>query len=174
MKTLLLNASFEPLAVVSHRRAIVLIIQDKAEIIHGSDQEVHSAHTSMEVPSVVRLKYFVKVPFRARLPLNRQAVMTRDNNECQFVGCTRKGTTMDHVVPRSKGGKHVWENVVAACKQCNSKKADKSLAQMGWKLKSQPRAPRGVFYLIVGIKEIPEEWTPYLGDMGVNASKIPA
>ena len=167
MKTLLLNASYEPLAVVSHKRAVVLIIQDKAEIVEATDERIHSASEDMPVPSVIRLKYFVKVPFRARLPLNRQAVLTRDGHRCQFVGCQRRGTTIDHVQPRSRGGAHAGENVVAACKPCNSKKADKTLDELGWKLRWKPRAPRGVFWLVIGITDVPEAWAPYLGDLGL-------
>lgn len=122
MGTLLLNASYEPLRVLPEHRAINLVLQDKAEVIVGDDNNmIHAVSFKMPTPSVIRLKYFVKVPYRARLPLTRQSVLTRDNYECQFTHCTRKATTIDHVHPRSRGGKHAWENVAGACSKCNSK-----------------------------------------------------
>jgi 5-methylcytosine-specific restriction endonuclease McrA len=160
MRTLLLNASYEPLTVVSWKRAVALILADRAEVVHEADESLSSATATMLRPSVIRLKKYVKVPYRDKVPLRRGAVLARDRYECQFTHCDRRGTTIDHVHPRSKGGEHKWENVVAACQKCNSKKADKSLREMGWKLKREPVAPTGR-YLLTGMKPKPE-WEQYL------------
>jgi 5-methylcytosine-specific restriction endonuclease McrA len=161
MSVLLLNATYEPHMVINLKRAIVLILEDKAEVIHESDDVVRSASLQMNKPEVIRLKTFVKVPYRARIPLTRRAVLNRDKGTCAY--CKKpNATTIDHVVPRSKGGRHEWENVVAACRPCNAKKDDKTLEQTGWRLDFTPFAPKGRFWLIVGIKEVPQEWAPYL------------
>lgn len=158
---LLLNASWEPIRVVSARRAIQLIEAGKAEALELSDGEFHAATITIKVPRVLRLVKQVKIPFRADVPLSRKALFARDNFECQFTHCSRKATTWDHVHPRSKGGAHSWTNLVAACKQCNSKKDDKLLKDLGWSLKRQPYAPKGWFYVVFRF-EVDEAWMPYL------------
>lgn len=163
MRTLLLNATYEPLRVLSLKRAVVLVLQEKAEVIEEGDAFVRSANTAMKIPKVIRLKYFVQVPYKARIPINRKTIMARDNAECQFTHCNRKGTTIDHVQPRSRGGKHEWENVVAACPKCNAKKADSTMSEIGWELKRKPFAPRGRIWILLGLQaENVPEWKPYL------------
>lgn len=158
---LMLNASFEVLRTISVHRAIVLMVQNKVDVIETTGEVYRSPSTTIEVPSVVRLKEYRKVPYRARLPLNRRAVLSRDNHECQFTHCHRKGTTIDHVQPRSKGGRHEWTNVVAACSRCNAKKADKLMKEIGWELKRQPQAPDPNKFHITA-HNVPSEWEPYL------------
>ena len=111
-RSLVLNASYEPLCVVPGRRAVCLVLDEKAEVIHHSEQVLHSARLAVAVPSVIRLRYFVKVPYQRRATLNRRAVFARDGHRCQY--CGGPAESIDHVVPRSRGGEHVWENVVAA------------------------------------------------------------
>jgi 5-methylcytosine-specific restriction endonuclease McrA len=158
--TLVLNATFEPIAVVPTRRAIILVLTDKAEVVEAGDDEWRSATTAVPVPVVVRLRRFVKIPYRTRVPLTRQNLLVRDNHRCAY--CPARATTIDHVIPRSKGGPHRWENVVAACERCNGKKDDRTLAQLGWRLSFTPKAPHGQAWLIVGIAERVPEWEPYL------------
>lgn len=158
---LLLNSSFEPLRICTIHRAIVLVYQGKAEVLEESDQVFSSANAQIKVPKVIRLKYFVNLPYKTRMPINRQAILARDNHECQFVGCNRKGTTIDHVLPRSKGGKHEWTNVVASCAKCNAKKSDKLLEHLGWKLKSQPTQPSSKGWALKTLHRDPV-WEPYL------------
>jgi 5-methylcytosine-specific restriction endonuclease McrA len=158
--TLLLNATYEPLRVIDTKRAIVLVLLDKAEIVHEGDDVYHSASTTVPVPVVVRLKRYVQVPFRARIPLSNHAVLRRDNHECAYCE-TGRGTTVDHVTPRAKGGQHRWENVVAACRPCNARKADKTLDQLGWSLRFKPFVPTGTMWLFMGFKAR-DEWAPYL------------
>ncbi len=133
---LLLNASMEPIRVVPARRALVLILTGKAEPVEEGERPAmfRSSSGSIAVPAVLRLCKYVKIPYRATVPLSRKAVLARDNKTCQFTHCGKAGDTMDHVVPRSRGGGHTWENVVTACRKCNGKKDDKSLEQLGWTL----------------------------------------
>ena len=159
-KALVLNATFEPLCVVSVRRAVVLVLKEKAEVLHASDRELHSERSVIPVPSVIRLTYFVKVPFRARAALNRRAVFARDENRCQYCGATAEN--IDHVVPRSRGGQHVWENVVAACRPCNSRKEDRSVHEAGMVLRRRPTAPRELTWIIVAVGQVHPQWEPYL------------
>ena len=115
-RALLLNASFEPLCVVPMRRAVVLVLKDKAEIIARNGGELHSERAALPIPSVIRLVHFVRVPFRNRVPLSRRAVFARDRHRCQY--CNHSAENIDHVVPRSRGGEHTWDSVVASCRIC--------------------------------------------------------
>jgi 5-methylcytosine-specific restriction endonuclease McrA len=159
-KALVLNASYEPLCVVSVRRAVVLVLKEKAEVLHATDQELHSEREAFPIPSVIRLTYFVKVPFRARAALNRRAVFARDGHRCQYCGASAEN--IDHVVPRSRGGEHIWENVVAACRPCNTKKEDRLLHEVGLALRRQPAAPKELTWIIVAVGTVHPHWEPYL------------
>lgn len=164
-QVLLLNATYEPLRVISTRRAICLILSEKAEVLEEAPGRFRSASTEVAVPLVIRLRRFVQIPFTATIPLNRRALLARDRGECQVSGCGRAGTTVDHVHPRSRGGKHRWENVVAMCSKHNFEKADLTLDEIGWTLKSKPYAPTGTKWLFIGIGVDPQEsWVPYLPD----------
>jgi 5-methylcytosine-specific restriction endonuclease McrA len=164
MAVLLLNASFEPLRVITLRRAIGLMVAGKAEVLAEGTGEIRSVSVSFPVPAVVRLRYMVKVPFAASIPLSRRAVLVRDARRCQFVHCERPAATVDHVVPRSRGGAHTWTNVIAACAQCNARKGDRTLQELGWHLKRPPTAPRGPVVLLTaaGVAEAPPVWADYL------------
>lgn len=159
-KALVLNATFEPLCVVPVRRAVVLVLRQKAEVLHSSERELHSEKTCIPVPSVIRLTYFVKVPFRARAALNRRAVFARDDYRCQY--CGNSAENIDHVVPRSRGGEHVWENVVAACRPCNTRKEDRLLHEAGLVLRRRPVAPKELTWIIVAVGSVHPHWEPYL------------
>jgi 5-methylcytosine-specific restriction endonuclease McrA len=161
LTTLLLNATYEPLRVISSQRAVMLVLADKAEVVDPSDDEYHSANGSVTVGKVIRLKRYVQVPIRARIPLSNAAVLRRDNHECCYCE-SRKGTTVDHVRPRAKGGKHQWTNVVAACRPCNAKKADKLLSDLGWEMRWKPYTPTGTMWLLLGMREQDPAWLPYL------------
>jgi 5-methylcytosine-specific restriction endonuclease McrA len=159
-RSLLLNASFEPLCVVSTRRAVVLVLKDKAEIVARNGAEFRSERRSVPVPSVIRLVHFVRVPFRTRVPLSRRAVFARDGHRCQY--CHRTAENIDHVVPRSRGGTHSWENVVASCRACNARKEDRLLAEVGLSLRHLPAAPRATLWLLATLGSLDPAWTPYL------------
>lgn len=159
-RALVLNATYEPLAVVSSRRAVVLVIEQKADLVHASDEQWSSERASVEVPSVIRLRYYVKVPYRRRAALTRRAVFLRDGSGCQY--CGRKADNIDHVVPRSRGGQHVWENVVASCATCNARKRDRMLEETSMRLRRRPEAPHHLSWVTVTVGHVPAHWTPYL------------
>ena len=173
---LVLNASFEPINVCTVRRAIVLILKEKAEVIDADDTELelHAEKVSMTRPSVIRLVTYVRIPFQSfRRKITRRAVFARDGWECQY--CGRRGSlTMDHIVPRSKGGDTSWENVVACCAGCNRRKGDRSVSQAGMRLRSRPRTPHPTIFIHVASPTIPTSWQPYVpataqSDTGVGA-----
>jgi 5-methylcytosine-specific restriction endonuclease McrA len=157
-RALVLNATHRPLAVVSARRAVVLVLKDKAEVIVSNGLVFHAERVAVEAPSVVRLRYFVKVPYRAQAPLTRRAVFARDQWSCQY--CGGAAENLDHVVPRSKGGLHTWENVVAACRRCNSRKENRTPHEAGLQLARRPFAPSDGFRLSIG--QLEPEWEPFL------------
>jgi 5-methylcytosine-specific restriction endonuclease McrA len=159
--TLLLNATYEPLCVVSSRRAIVLVLAEKAESVDSAPEIVHAETVSLAVPVVVRLTRFVRVPYPASVPLSRRAVFTRDGQTCVY--CGSSATSIDHVVPRSRGGTHTWDNVVAACRRCNHTKADRSLAELGWALPHPPRTPSGAAWRLLGARTVDPRWRTWLG-----------
>ena len=157
-RALVLNATELPLAVVPARRAVVLVLKEKAEVVQSNGAIFHSERIALEAPSVVRLRHFVHVPFRAHAPLTRRAVFARDGWQCQYCGSAAEN--LDHVLPRSRGGLHVWENVVAACRRCNAKKMDRTPQEAGFHLHRQPFAPSDGFRLTLG--QVEPGWEPYL------------
>lgn len=157
-RSLVLNATHQPLAVVPARRAIVLVLKEKAVVVVSNGVVFRSERLQMPAPSVVRLRYFVHVPYRAQAALTRRSVFARDDWTCQYCGAAAEN--VDHVVPKSRGGEHTWENVVAACRRCNSKKENRLVHEAGLKLHRQPFAPRDGFRLSVGHLE--PEWEAYL------------
>lgn len=142
---LLLNANYEPLNVCNIRRAVSLIMLGKAEVIQDTGKQVSTSCGSLDVPSVVRMRYQVRRPI-PRLRLSRHSILARDNYQCQYCG-SHKDLTIDHVIPRWVGGPQTWENLVTCCRKCNLKKADKTPVQAGMKLKKQPKRPHYVPYL---------------------------
>jgi 5-methylcytosine-specific restriction endonuclease McrA len=163
-RALLLNASFEPLCVVPMRRAVVLVLKDKAEVVARNGAELHSERMTMPVPSVIRLHHFVRVPYRSRVPLSRRAVFARDGHRCQY--CNRAAENIDHVVPRSRGGTHSWENVVASCRSCNARKEDRMLSDTGLRLRRIPREPHANLWVVATAGSLDPAWEPYLDAAG--------
>lgn len=140
---LLLNATYEPLSIVSWKKAITLVLLNKAEMLEPQDREVSSATRAFVLPSVLRLYSRVKVPRRA-VQFSRSNVYRRDNFRCQY--CERKypvsSLTFDHVIPRSRGGQTTWENIVTSCEDCNRLKGDRTPAEARMPLASKPKEPR--------------------------------
>ena len=159
-RTLLLDVGFRPLSIVSVRRALLLLISDKAEIIHERDEMVHSERLDLFVPSIIRLRYRVGAPYRRRAPLHRKAVFARDGYQCQY--CGRRAECIDHVHPRSKGGEHEWENVVACCRRCNAAKSDTLPEFSRFKLKKTPYAPEPIAVAAALRRGVPPEWEHYI------------
>jgi len=167
---LVLNATYEPLGVVADRRALVLVLAAKAVVIEDSPRVVHSADRALALPAVIRLTRFVRVPHRGAVPLTRRAIFARDGGRCAY--CGGPATSVDHVQPRSRGGRHVWENVVAACGRCNRVKADRTPADIGWRLRTTPRTPVGAAWRVLASGRHDPAWLPYLVGHGVG--ELPA
>lgn len=169
MTCLLLNATYEPLCVVSLKRAMVLVLQEKADVLEEDDGEpVRSATQEFVRPKVLRLRYFVKIPYRAKVALNKRNLYQRDGGECQYCGKSvgMTSATIDHIIPRSRGGTNDWENVCLCCPDCNFAKGHKLLSEIGWTLRSTPRTPRREGrHILVGVVAH-ETWTPYLAAAG--------
>jgi 5-methylcytosine-specific restriction endonuclease McrA len=161
MRTLVLNAGFEPLAVVSFKRAIVLVMNQKATIV-ASDAEhpVYGSSGSWDRPSVILLTRYVRIPNTRLIPVSRRGVLRRDGQRCGY--CGGAATTIDHVQPRSRGGEDSWENLVACCLRCNNKKGDRTPHEMGWSLRVHPRPPYGTSWLVRGVERALPQWEEYL------------
>jgi 5-methylcytosine-specific restriction endonuclease McrA len=166
MTVLLLNATYEPLCVVPLKRAMILVLQEKADVIEADEDEepVRSATAEWLRPKVIRLRYMVKIPYRAKVALNKKNLYARDGGQCQY--CAKhmgmSSATIDHVHPRSKGGRNVWENVALACGDCNYTKGDRTLDDIGWSLLKKPHVPkRQGSHILIGLAMDPT-WESYL------------
>lgn len=147
-KVLVLNNSFEPLHVCTARRAIILLYTGKAERIEDSPHFIHSPSIVFVIPAVIRLHRYVRRPVIPTVSFNKKNILKRDAYTCQY--CGRNGgerMTIDHVIPRSLGGRTVWENVVSACRACNLKKGSKPLHEASMSLLRKPAKPVSVVYL---------------------------
>jgi 5-methylcytosine-specific restriction endonuclease McrA len=160
-RVLVLNTTYEPLNVCSARRALVLLLKDKAEMVQQSDAVYHSERSSFEIPYVIRLRDYVAVPRGVSRRLSRRAVFARDRHRCQYCGSDRR-LTVDHVVPRSKGGAHDWENVVTSCAPCNLRKGDRTPTAADMRLARRPRPPEPVSFVFMYRDDIHDSWLPYL------------
>ena len=164
-RTLVLNATYEPLGVVSERRALILVLNSRATSLEDSGVVLHFSGGEIALPSVIKLNRYVRVPYRQAVPLSRRALFARDGGRCVY--CTAPATSIDHVIPRSRGGGHSWENVVSACHRCNHLKADRALKDLGWRLRALPRAPVGAAWRVLGTGRADKQWLPYLQPFGV-------
>lgn len=160
MRTLVLNAGYEPLAVVTFRRALVLVLAGKASIIAEGEEPVVGPSEVLGRPSVILLNRYVKIPYREGAVATRRGVLRRDNHLCGY--CGKTATTIDHILPRSRGGADSWENLVACCLRCNNLKGDRTLAQTGWELRVVPRPPRGTHWQIRELERPAPQWDPFL------------
>ena len=161
---LVLNASYEPLNIVSVKRAIVLLLKEKAELIEAATAKVRAERTVLDWPLVIRLVTYVPLPRRLPLPLSRRTVLARDLYTCQYCGAEpgRAELTVDHILPRSRGGLSTWENVVTACGACNRRKGNRTPEEAGMKLSSVPARPRFIAVVLLGESHAHEVWQKYL------------
>ncbi len=160
-KVLVLNASYEPLNITSWRRAAVLIIKGKAEQVEHNGKFLYA---DFPLPTVIRLRQYVRIPYKD-IPLTRRNLLQRDDHTCQYCGYNGDGLTLDHVVPRSRGGGDSWENMVAACVRCNVKKGNRTPKEAGMPLVSQPRKPHSSLYFEVTRQVnsgLHQEWRKYV------------
>lgn len=162
-RVLILNASYEPLHVCSVKRAVALLMHEVAERVEDADLVLRSPSQTFAVPSVVRLKRYVRRPMRQRVAFNRKNVFRRDEHTCQYCGLRAGDLTLDHVLPRSRGGPTSWENVVACCRRCNARKRDRTPDEARMSLRRHPYAPRFMFSSAYGLlPEIDPIWRKYL------------
>lgn len=163
-RVLVLNATFEPLAVVGTRRAVCLLLADKVKLVEASGRLIRSERLCLDEPAVVRLARYVSVPFNRHRSPTRRSVFVRDRHRCQY--CDSAAETLDHVIPRSRGGRHSWDNVVAACRGCNALKRDRLLGDTTLRLSRSPGQPPPSAWIEVAAGSIPAVWVPYLADRG--------
>ena len=171
---LVLNQNYEPLNVCTLKRAIVLVFSRKAEILDSDDRVVRSATERHDAPSVIRLYRFIRRP-RARVKLTRREIFTRDHHTCQYCGNTGGDLTVDHVLPRSRGGLHTWDNVVTACRSCNHRKGGKTPQEARLRLNHEPREPvAGQYYAIERRLRQPYAagWLAFLPGLEASASQM--
>lgn len=166
-KVLVLNASYEPLNITSWRRAIVLLLKGKAERLEHNDNCIYPG---FPLPTVIRLRQYIKLPYR-EIPLTRKNILERDRHTCQY--CSKRGEqlTLDHIMPKSRGGPESWENLVAACMRCNVRKGNRTPKEAGMPLKTRPRKPYSSLYfeLLRNTRNnANDEWRKYVIGMDEN------
>jgi 5-methylcytosine-specific restriction endonuclease McrA len=166
---LVLNASYEPLNVTSVRRAHVLVFKGKAEVIEELGQPLRSATDTYPWPHVIRLLAYVRVPRTVKRKISRRALFARDGWSCVYCGSSGGRLTLDHVVPRSRGGDSVWENVVTSCAPCNLRKGNRLLEEASMTMRRTPRAPAPVLFIHLATPKVPAGWQPYLDSFGSTA-----
>jgi 5-methylcytosine-specific restriction endonuclease McrA len=162
---LVLNASYEPLNVCSVRRAHVLVFKGKAEVIEELARPLRSASSTFRWPHVIRLVTYVRVPRAIQRKISRRALFARDGWRCVYCGATAGRLTLDHVMPRSKGGESIWENVVTACAPCNHKKGNRTLKEAHMELRFLPKPPAPTLFIQLSTPRIPTGWKQYLPDL---------
>lgn len=158
---LVLNQDYQPLSVCSVQRSMKLIFLDKAELLHGDPQkELRTISSSFEFPSVIRLRNYIRIPY-TKIVLSRRNIMRRDDFICQYCG-KKSDLTIDHVLPKSRGGKDAWENLVTACGKCNIKKGNRTPREAEMSLKKQPYKPIPITFFRDSAGNVQELWKPYL------------
>lgn len=159
---LILNQNYEPMSVITAKKAIVLIVLGKAEIIERHPRwEVRSVRNSLPFPSIVRLVTYIHIP-RKRVILSRKNIIKRDSNRCQYCGTSQRPLTVDHVLPKNRGGEDSWENLVCACVYCNNRKGNRTPEEARMPLHRKPQRPNQLYFIqhFIGIGD--ERWKPYL------------
>jgi 5-methylcytosine-specific restriction endonuclease McrA len=160
-RVLILNQNYEPLSICSARKAVVLQVLGKVEVIESSDRMVHTVSQRYILPSIVRMSRLIHVP-RKRILLSRNNIIKRDNHRCQYCGTDKSPFTVDHVIPRDRGGLDTWENLVCACSLCNGRKRNRTPQEAGMQLLRKPRKPGYLFFIQTLVRIPDERWKPYL------------
>ncbi len=162
-RVLVLNASYEPINVCTVRRATVLLLKSRAELLERGEGTIHSERLELDRPCVIRLMRYVRIPRDVhRRKITRKAVLARDSYTCQYCGREAAGLTVDHVIPRSRGGQSVWENIVASCAPCNRKKGNRLPREISMHPARRPRPPGPTVFIQIASPRIPLAWEPYL------------
>jgi 5-methylcytosine-specific restriction endonuclease McrA len=160
-QVLVLNSTYEPINICSLHRAIVLLLKAKAEIVEVGAGLVRSERSAFAAPTVIRLLHYVRIPRADGRRLSRRAILARDGFRCQYCGNTRH-LTLDHIVPRSRGGISSWENVVTSCAPCNVRKGACLPAEVGMSPSRKPRPPAPGDFVLAAQRVVPDAWLPYL------------
>ena len=160
-KVLVLNQSYEPLMVINAKRAIVLVLKEKVELLEKYANSIRTVSSNFDFPSVVRLNFYVRIKYKD-IVLNRRNILKRDRFRCQYCNKQAAPLTMDHIIPKKKGGKDTWENLVAACTRCNTRKGDTMLKHMDMKLLKRPRKHSKLFHLQTYVNKNQDNWKQYL------------
>ena len=160
-KVLVLNQSYEPLMVINAKRAIILVIKEKVEMLEKYKESIRSISRQFDLPSVIKLNFYVHLKYKD-IVLTRRNLLKRDNYRCQYCKKPKKPLTIDHIIPKNKGGKDTWENLVAACVKCNTKKGDSLLKNIGMELIKNPRKPSKIFHLQSYVDKNQDNWKQYL------------
>lgn len=159
---LVLNQNYEPIGVITARKAIVLLWLHKAELLETYDgKHIRAVSTSMPFPSVLRLGSYIRIPYK-NIILSRKNILRRDGHRCQFCGRGDLSLTVDHVMPASRGGEDTWENLVCACVKCNNKKGDRTPEEAAMPLRRRPMRPNHVTFIRQYVGTVQERWKPYL------------
>ncbi|MCH8556495.1 MAG: HNH endonuclease [Balneolia bacterium] len=158
---LILNQDYQPLNVVNVRKCLMLIVLEKAEMLHDyPNRKIRTISTEFDYPSVIRLRKYARIPYKF-IVLSRKNVMKRDGMKCQYCKSGRD-LTIDHVIPKSRGGADSWENLVTACNKCNNKKGNKTPREANMPLLSKPYRPSHIVFLRDYVGSIEDTWKPYL------------
>ena len=162
-RVLVLNASYEPINVCTVRRGAVLVLKGRAQLLEEGEGALHSERLELARPCVIRLVRYVRIPRDVhRRKITRKAVLARDAYTCQYCGHQASGLTVDHVIPRSRGGESVWENIVASCAPCNRKKGNRLPREVKMHPTKRPRPPGPTVFIRIASPRIPLAWEPYL------------
>ena len=176
LPVLVLNQNYEPLNLCSKRRAVVLVLNERAQILENGLGMFHSTASNFPIPSVIRLFHLVRRPIPIRR-LSRREVFLRDGYTCQYCGLITKNLTLDHVIPRVRGGTHVWDNIVSACSKCNHRKAGRTPKEAGMLLMKETKAPAAHPYAMFFHRPILDEWRkfmPWMAGVPVSSDKAVA
>jgi 5-methylcytosine-specific restriction endonuclease McrA len=158
---LVLNQDYQPLSVCNVKKSLLLLFLDKAELLHEDpNKKIKTVRYNYDYPSVIRLRRYARIPFK-HIVLTRKNIVKRDAHKCQYCG-THENLTIDHVIPKSKGGKDTWENLVTACTFCNHKKGDRTPREAGMPLRRVPFRPSHIIFLRDFHGQIDDHWKPYL------------
>lgn len=159
---MVLNQSYEPLTICTLKKAVLLIFLGKAEIVHKDEKKsIRTVKTNFPWPSVIRISKFIKVPYK-KVILTRKNILRRDNYKCAYCGRSDLMLTVDHIIPKARGGCDSWENLITACTKCNNLKGDRTPEEANMKLLTRPYKPSHVIFIKNIVSKIDEKWKPYL------------
>jgi len=160
-KVLLLNSSYEPISIINGKKAIIMLMSNKVDYIEKTHLYIKSEKLRISLPMIVKLKSYIYLKQR-KIALTRKNIFKRDNHKCQYCGKSTVSLTIDHVIPKNKGGKDSWENLVSACMKCNLMKADNSLKDIEMNLLKRPKKPHYLLYMQGYVNHEYKSWKPYL------------